>query len=367
MEKLKVKDFTSILEKEAPPSYQESYDNSGLITGNSEQEVSGVLICLDSTESVIDEAISKKCNFIIAHHPIVFSGLKKITGKNYVERTIIKAIKNDIAIYAIHTNLDNVAVGVNQKICEKLGVENCKILSPKSALLRKLVTFCPVDQADKVRQALFEAGAGQIGNYSECSFNLEGTGTFKASRGTNPYVGEIDKQHKEKETRIETIYETVNEPHILKALFNSHPYEEVAYDLYSLSNTYNEVGSGMIGSLKESVSEIDFLSRVKTAFQTGSIRHTELRGKPVKKVAVCGGSGSFLLSDAVRAGADLFLTSDFKYHQFFDADGRIVIADIGHYESEQYTKDLIFDILIKKFPTFALRLSEVVTNPVKYF
>jgi dinuclear metal center YbgI/SA1388 family protein len=329
-------------------------------------EITSALICLDSTEDVIDEAISKGCNLVIAHHPIVFKGLKKFNGSNYVERVIIKAIQNNIAIYSAHTNLDNVHNGVNAKIAEKLGLINCRILAPQKGILKKLVTFCPVDKAEQVRNALFAASAGSIGNYSECSFNAEGFGTFKAETGANPYVGEIGMQHIEKEMRIETIYPANIESKVLKALFSSHPYEEVAYDLYTLTNTANQIGAGIIGDLKEETDEQAFLHFLKEKMKAKGIRYTSLQNKKIKKVAVCGGSGSFLLEDAVKSGADIFVTADFKYHQFFDAGNRIVIADIGHYESEQFTMELFFDLLKENFNTFALHLSKINTNPINY-
>ncbi len=329
-------------------------------------EIRGALICLDSTEPIIDEAIATNCNLVIAHHPIVFSGLKKLTGKNYVERTIIKAIRNDIAIYAIHTNLDNVSTGVNQAICNRLGIKNTRILSPKSGILKKLVTYCPEDHSGKVLAALFSAGAGGIGNYDECSFSTNGTGTFRGNESSNPVVGEKGVRHNEPENRIEVIFRDFDQQKILKALRDAHPYEEIAYDVYTLDNQYNLVGSGMIGELEKSLPVKEFLELLKNRMQTGCIRYTHF-AKTVSKVAVCGGSGSFLLGDALKAGADAFVTADFKYHQFFDADEKILVADIGHYESEQFTKELIYSELKGKFTTFALRLSEHNTNPINYF
>jgi dinuclear metal center YbgI/SA1388 family protein len=362
-----LKDVIDYLEEIAPPSLQESYDNAGLIVGNDAAEIKGILICLDSTEAILDEAIKKNCNLIIAHHPIVFSGLKKLNGKNYVERVVIKAIQNNLAIYAAHTNLDNVQIGVNKKICDKLGLNNCRILSPKKNLLRKLVTFCPTDQADKIRTALFEAGSGHIGNYYECSYNIEGYGTFRGGKDTNPYVGEKGRQHRENETRVETIFPSYLQSKIVVGLLKVHPYEEVAYDIYPLENSHQQVGSGMVGELENEMDEKSFLKHVKESMKTDCIRHTALLNKKVKRVAVCGGAGSFLLNDAIREKADIFITADFKYHQFFDADNRIVIADIGHYESEQFTKELFAELLKQKFSTFAAHLSETVTNPVYYY
>ncbi len=364
---MKLSQLTTYLESLAPLAYQEDYDNAGLIVGRPDQEVSQALISLDCTEAVVDEAIASNCQVIISHHPIVFRGLKKFNGKTYVERVVEKAIRHNIALYAIHTNLDNIMTGVNAKICETVGLKNCRILSPKHGLLKKLVTYIPLSYADDVRNALFDAGAGNIGNYSETSFNAEGTGTFKGNQDTNPHVGEPGKRHLENEVRIETIYPAVLESKILMALVLAHPYEEVAYDLYSLTNQNQLVGSGMIGELDIPVTEEEFLFHIKARMRAPVIRHTELTGRPVKKVAVCGGAGGFLLKQAITAGADIFITADYKYHEFFDAEGKLVIADIGHFESEQFTQQLLYEIIRKKFTNFALRLTEVNTNPVKYF
>jgi dinuclear metal center YbgI/SA1388 family protein len=362
-----LKDVANFLESFAPLSLQESYDNAGLITGDANTEIKTVLITLDVTEKVVDEAIQKNAQLIVAHHPIVFSGLKKFTGKNYVERTIIKAIKNDIAIYVAHTNLDSVDRGVNHKICEKLGLQNCKILQPASNQLKKLVTFIPVKSAGEVREAIFNAGAGNIGNYDSCGFIAEGLGTFRGNENSNPYVGKKGEIHAEKEIRFETIFPGYLQGKIIEALLKVHPYEEVAYDIYPIENKFEKVGMGMIGTFAEPKSEIEFLNQLKSIFNTGVIKHTALKDKPVEKVAVCGGSGSFLLNAAKASGADFFVSGDFKYHQFFDAENKIVIADIGHFESEQFTKELFYELLTKKFPKFAVRLSEVGTNPVFYF
>jgi dinuclear metal center YbgI/SA1388 family protein len=363
---MKIKELLDWLEKIAPLSYQESYDNSGLLVGDASSELRGALLCLDSTEAVIDEAIRRNCNLVIAHHPIIFSGLKKLNGKNYIERTVIKAIQNNIAIYAIHTNLDHVTGGVNSKICEKLGLRNTRILAPKKQMLRKLVTYAPVATAEQVRKSLFEAGAGKIGNYDSCSFSMAGSGTFRAGPGAKPAVGKPGEHHREEESRIEVIYTFVIEKNLLMALKVAHPYEEVAYDLYTLENEFPEIGSGMTGELEHPLDETQFLLFLKKALSTPCIRHTALLGKKVKKIAVCGGAGSFLLNDAIASGSDVFVTADYKYHQFFDADGKIIVADVGHFESEQFTKELLFEVIREKFPTFAVHLSETNTNPVNY-
>lgn len=364
---MKIHDIIQLLETKAPLSLQESYDNAGLLTGDAGWECSGILCTLDATEAVVMEARERGCNLVVAHHPIIFGGLKKITGKNYVERTVIAAIKNDIAIYAIHTNLDNIIDGVNGRIADKLGLVNRQILAQKPGQLLKLFTFVPVEHAEALRAALFAAGAGHIGEYSETSFTAEGTGTFRGSENTRPFVGEPGKRHEEKEVKIEVILPPYRRSAVLKALFTTHPYEEVAYDLVSLLNDNQYIGSGIVGDLPQPEEETAFLERLKNVFQLQVIRHTPLLGRKARKIAVCGGSGSFLTAQAGAAGADFYVTADVKYHEFFDADGRLVIADIGHWESEQYTTDLLFELLQAKFPTFAVLKSGVKTNPVNYF
>lgn len=365
--RMKIADIISFLESVAPAVLQEHYDNAGLITGDPHHECTGILIALDATTDVIEEARQKNCNLVVAHHPLIFSGLKKISNSHYVGQAVIAAIKQDIAIYAIHTNLDNVIHGVNGKIAQRLGLQKLAILAANNTMLKKIYTFAPVADAEKVRNALFEAGAGHIGKYDECSFNVTGEGTFRAGDETRPFVGEIGKRHYEKEIKIEMIYPAYLEKKIIQALMAAHPYEEVAYDLVSLTNSHQGIGSGIIGQLENPMSEIDFLKFIKNQFGLKLIRHTPLRGQPVKTVALCGGAGSFLISKALACGADFFITSDIKYHEFFDANGRIVIADIGHYESEQFTISLLQEILEQKFPTFAVLKTEVNTNPVRYY
>jgi dinuclear metal center YbgI/SA1388 family protein len=365
---MKVADIMAAIEEFAPLTYQESYDNSGLQVGDPNTEVKGVLLTLDVTEAVLDEALQHGCNMIVAHHPVIFSGLKRLTGRNYVERIVLKAIKNDISIYAAHTNLDNMRNGVNAMIANKLGLQNTSILSMMGGSLHKLYTYAPAKDADKVRDAMFAAGAGEIGKYRECSFNAEGKGTFKPGADANPAIGEAGGPREwVDEVKIEVLVSQDRQGAVLKALTEAHPYEEVAYEIIALQNVNQELGAGMMGYLAEPVDEMAFLAQIQEKMGAKCIKYTQLRGKMIEKVAVCGGSGSFLLKEAMAAGADIFITSDFKYHQFFDAENRIVIADIGHYESEQYTPELLKDILNKKFANFAFLLSRVSTNPVKYF
>ncbi len=364
---MKIMEAIQVLEQAAPLSYQEGYDNAGLLTGNSNWNCTGILCTLDATEQVIMEAKERRCNLVVAHHPIIFGGLKKITGRNYVEKSVISAIKHDIVIYAIHTNLDNVLHGVNNRIADRLGLVSRRILAPKDGQLMKLCSFVPLAQADELRTALFEAGAGHIGRYSDCSFNVEGTGTFKGGAGTNPFAGNPGELHREKEVKLEVIFPAHLQSRLVAALLKSHPYEEVAYDIIPLANEHPEVGSGLIGELPEPVTEEGFLHILKNAFELSIVRHTPLLGKKIQKVALCGGAGSFLTGRALAAGADVYVTADVKYHEFFDANDRLVIADIGHWESEQYTSELLVELLQAKFPTFAVLKSAINTNPVRYF
>jgi dinuclear metal center YbgI/SA1388 family protein len=363
---MKVREVTSYLESIAPLSLQESYDNAGLSVGSPEMDIKGILICLDVTEEVVDEAIEKEANLIVSHHPVIFGGLKKINGRNMVEKIVIKCIKHDIALYGIHTNLDSIKEGVSGMIAKKLKLKQTKVLSPAKSLLRKLVTFCPIEKAEEVRQAIFAAGAGYLGNYSDCSFNNIGTGTFKANEGAKPYVGEINKIHHENETRIETVYPVYHEKNIIKALLENHPYEEVAYDIYPLENEFEKIGMGIIGKLDKPIGEKEFIQQLKNSLKAKVVRHTALKGNTIKTVAVCGGSGSFLITKAMSQHADIFISGDIKYHDFFIPEGRMIIADIGHYESEQFTKELLFNILKEKFTNFAVSISKVNTNPIQY-
>ncbi len=360
-----ISDIIQVLERWAPPALQESYDNAGLICGETNVPCSGVVVCLDSTEAVIDEAIEKGFNLVVAHHPILFSGIKKLSGKTYAERAVIKAIRSNIAIYALHTNLDSISHGVNRKIGEKLGIGKMEILRKSEQQLVQLVTYVPEENAETVRKAIFAAGAGAIGNYDECSFNLSGTGTFRPGPGSDPVLGNHGIRESVQEQRIEVVLPAWKKQAVLEALWKAHPYEEVAYQLFKTENALQDAGSGMIGFLPDAVPAIQFLNHVKSVFG-GSVRYTAPNKPMVQKIAWCGGSGSFLLQDAVRNGADVFLTSDFKYHQFFDADNQILIADIGHFENEQFTIELIYTHLKDNFPNFAGCQTGIQTNPIHY-
>ena len=363
---MKLFEIIKAIESVAPSVLQEAYDNSGLLVGNASDEVQKALLTLDCTEEVVQEAIENGCDLIIAHHPIIFGGLKRLNGNNYVERVVIAAIKNNIAIYACHTNLDNVLnQGVNQHIADKFGLKKVQILQPMENALAKLVVFVPKSHADAVREAMFAAGAGRVGNYDECSFNVQGEGTFRGNAETNPYIGKQGERHTESEQMIEVLLPKNAVADVLKAVSVVHPYEEVAYNVIPLMNKWQDAGSGVIGILEHPVPGNAFPALVKEVLSADVVRFTEPVSW-VKKVAICGGSGAFLMKKALAAGADAFITADVKYHEFFDAEKAMMICDPGHYETEQFTVELFAEILSEKFPNFATRFSTIKTNPIQY-
>ncbi len=363
---MKIKEIVSALERFAPLPLQDGFDNAGLQIGLTDAEATGALLCLDVTEAVLDEAIALGYNLVISHHPLLFKGCKSITGKDYVERCILKAIKNDIVVYSAHTNLDNALQGVNFKIAEKIGLKNVRILDAKQNVLVKMVTYVPSAQADEVRQALFDAGCGCIGNYDACSYNVEGEGTFRANEGTHPYCGEIGKLHTEREVRVETILPAYKQQEAVKALLAVHPYEEPAFDIYPLQNEWQQAGSGVIGELETPETELEFLKRIKKTFEVGCLRHNKLAGREIQTVALCGGAGAFLIPHAIRNHADVFITGEIRYHEYFGHDSEILLAEIGHYESEQYTKEIFYTIIRDLFPNLDVQQTKVNTNPIKY-
>ncbi len=363
---MKIKEIVSALERFAPLPLQDGFDNAGLQIGLTEAEATGALLCLDVTEAVLDEAIALGYNLVIAHHPLIFKGYKSITGRDYVERCILKAIKNDLVIYAAHTNLDNAPQGVNFKIAEKIGLKNVRILAPQKNALIKLATYVPADYADAVRQALFSAGCGCIGNYDSCSFNVDGNGTFKAQEGTHPFCGTIGQLSVEAEVRIETVLPAYLQSQAVRALRTAHPYEEPAYDIYPLQNSWMQAGAGVIGELDKAETELEFLKRIKKTFEVGCLRHNKLTGREIQKVALCGGAGAFLMPYAMKQDADVFITGEIKYHDYFGHENDILLAEIGHYESEQYTKEIFQTIIRDSVPGLETQISKVNTNPIKY-
>lgn len=363
---MKVKELIDALERFAPLPLQDGFDNAGLQVGLTEATVTGALLCLDVTEEVIDEALQRHCNVIVSHHPLLFNKLKRVTGDNYVERCVMMAIQKGIAVYSAHTNLDNAMYGVNYKMAEKLGLKDVKILEPKTDNLIKLVTYVPLAHADAVRKALFGVGCGSIGNYDNCSYNIEGVGTFRGGEGTHPFVGEVGEEHREKEVRIETIVPAHKEGSAVKALLEVHPYEEPAYDLFPVKNDWSQAGAGAIGVLEQPEEILSFLKRLKSAFGVSCVRYNNYVGKTIQTVALCGGSGAFLMPLAIARHSDVFITGEIKYHEFFGHEDEILLAEIGHYESEQYTKEIFYSIIKDLCPQIPAYMCSVVTNPIKY-
>ena len=363
---MNIADICQVLEQWAPPILQESYDNCGLLTGDPQAVCTGVLCALDVTESVIEEAEANGCNLVVAHHPLIFGALRRIDPHHPVGRTLIRAIQKGIAVYAIHTNLDNVIHGVNGAMADRLELSDRQVLLPKSSHLKKLYTFVPASHLEAVADALFAAGAGHVGRYDQCSFRQLGEGSFRASAGTNPFVGKIGEQHREPEWKLEVLYPAHLEKAVVLALQGAHPYEEVAYDLVMLSNPHPSLGSGLIGELPQPMDPASFLDRVKSAFGCSVLRYTGASNTPIRRVALCGGAGSFLISKALASKADAFLTADLKYHEFFEPDQKMLLVDLGHYESEQFTIGLIQSFLAEKFLNFAVLKTERITNPVRY-
>ncbi len=364
---MNLKEIVSAVDQFAPFSLQEGYDNSGIQYGDPDKEIHKGLVCVDITEKIVEEAKNTGSDLIISHHPLLFKGMKSITGGHYTQRTLVKAIQNDIALLSVHTNLDFVKTGVNRKLAEKLGLSDLSVLDPKPGILKKLVVFCPADHAGKVRDAIFSAGAGYIGDYDCCSFNLEGTGSFRAGDQSNPFVGKIGEVHYEKEIRVETIFPEFIQSQVVDAMINAHPYEEVAFDIYPLENKHEKTGGGMAGFLDEEMPEMLFLEQVKKVLHVPVVRHNGFSDRKLKKIAICGGSGSFLMDAAFRSGADAFLTADIKFHEFFEYQHQMLVADVGHYESEQFTTEILVELLKEKFANFALQISKHSTNPVHYF
>ena len=364
---MKINEFIKQIEKITPLDYQENFDNTGLLIGEENTRINKILLTLDCTEEVVEEAIKENANFIISFHPVIFKGLKSITGKNYVEKTILKAIKNDIAIYSIHTALDNHINGVNKKISDKIELINTEILIPQKNTLKKITTYIPKKNAEELRNKLFEVGGGHISNYENCSFNFEGKGTFKGNENSNPVLGERGKIHTEEEICINLIFQKHLEHKLIKTLKENHPYEEIAYEIISLDNEYQNIGIGMIGELENEITEELFLENIKKIFNSKIIKHSKFSNRKIKKVAVLGGSGSFAIEKAISKKVDVFITSDLKYHDFFRAKNKILLADIGHYESEQFTLEILNSLIKEKFSNLAVCFSSLNTNPINYF
>ncbi len=370
---MKLKEIISFLESIAPLALQEDYDNAGLIIGNIEKQVESTLICLDVTEAVLEEAVKNGHDLIISHHPLIFRGITKINPDQYPGNIIAGAIRHNIAVYAIHTNLDNVDQGISRLLAEQIGLKDLNVLKPLKGELKKLVVFCPdIKLSDGqyvpglVRNAMFEAGAGFIGDYDSCSYNTDGMGTFRGLEGTNPFIGTQGKMTVQKEVKIETVVPSYLQNKVIKSMKEVHPYEEVAYDIYPLDNEYEKAGSGMIGDLPLEMTQKEFLNMVRENLGCKALRHSDISKKKISKVAVCGGAGSFLIGDAIRSEADAFISSDLKYHDYFGTNKNLLLVDAGHYETEQFFIDYLYQLLIKKFSTFAISKTMLISNPINY-
>lgn len=364
---MKIQDVIQAAKEKWPLQQAEDFDNVGLLCGNLDREVTGILICHDSLESVVEEAIQKNCNLIIAFHPIIFSTLKSLTGRNYVGRAVIKALENKIAIYALHTALDNDWKGVNHRICNELGLNNLRVLMPKAGALSYLQVYVPKENAESLESAIFSAGAGQIGNYDLCNYKIMGTGSFRPLQDAHPTIGKQGNREFVEEAQLNFIFESWKTDQITSAMRKAHPYEEVAYQIYALENENHFEGLGQYGDFGQAMDEIEFLKFVKEKFQLKIIRHSGLLNKKIKRVGVIGGSGVSGIAAAKKVHCDAFLCGDFKYHDFFKAEGQILLADIGHFESERFVIEQLFEFFSEKFSKFAVLKSEVNTNPVNYF
>ncbi|QJP34435.1 Nif3-like dinuclear metal center hexameric protein [Nonlabens sp. Ci31] len=363
---MKIKDVIAHLEVLAPRFYAEDFDNTGLLTGEKTTDLTGILVTLDCLENVVDEAIDNNCNLIVSFHPIIFSGLKHLQPDDYVRKAVVKAIKNDIAIYATHTALDLAKGGVSYRMAQEMGLNNVKTLIPKSQLIKKLVTYIPQDHFEEVKEALFAAGAGTLGNYSECSFSTDGEGTFRGNEWSKPQLGEALKRSTVKEKALSITFLPHLEAAIKATLINFHPYEEVSFEISTLENSYQNIGMGVIGDLAEALETEEFLRKTKSVFKTGVVRSSFSRKRTIKKVALLGGSGAFAIKNALQSGADAYITADLKYHDFFQGQD-LLLCDVGHYESEQFTKNLLHEYLKEKFSNFAVLCAQARTNPVNYF
>ncbi|MBI4536287.1 MAG: Nif3-like dinuclear metal center hexameric protein [Ignavibacteriae bacterium] len=365
-----VREIQDVIEHWAPREIAWGQDNVGLQIGNPASRLLGILIALDVTEKIITEARRHRANLIISHHPLLFKAPRSITPRNQVGRCIDALVKSGIALYSAHTNLDFAHGGTSWAIAEALGLTAVDFLYKPYKVQRKIVTFVPTDHVDRVAVAMAEAGAGRIGNYDNCSFRMLGTGTFKANERANPVVGSKNVLEKVAETRLEMVVDQWLVPGVLKALKQAHPYEEVAHDVYPTENESDAFGMGIIGMLVRPMTLKSLLALIKKKLGARALRCTGSLNHKVSRIAACGGSGSELLDEAVRARADAFITADVKYHTFHDANGRIALIDAGHYETEH----LVVQTMAKKLaqemrrmrihvPVFASRTS---TNPIVY-
>jgi dinuclear metal center YbgI/SA1388 family protein len=334
-----VKNLIKHIETWAPPGIAWEKDNVGLQLGSTQSQITNVLLCLEVDSKVVDDAIKKRCNLIISHHPLIFTPLKSITDRDNQSDLIKKIIKNDINVFSAHTNLDFAKDGVSFQLAKKLKLQQIRFLKNLSSNQYKIVVFVPEKFVEKVASAMHIAGGGQIGDYSNCSFRIVGQGTFKGSNSTNPFVGIKGNLEYVREIRLEMIANSFDLPKILSAMKESHPYEEVAYDLYKLNNENVNFGMGAIGVLNQSMTKEEFLFYVSKSLKIKNFRYNSGKKNKIRTVAVCGGSGSDLADEAIKQNADAFITADVKYHKFQDVQNKILLIDAGHYETEIFILD----------------------------
>lgn len=363
---MKISEITGAIEKYAPLWLQEEWDNAGLQVGDTDREATGAVLCVDATEAIVDEAIDRGVNLVISHHPLLFRGLKRITGRTATERIVAKALKHDIAIYSAHTNMDSAPGGVSWATGRRAGLTAMRTLVPQQGRLMKLAVFVPSAYSNAVSEALWNAGAGRMGNYDRCAYMTDGRGTYRPLPGADPAIGTVGQSHTEAETRIEVVFPTAISGRVVQAMLKAHPYEEPAFDLIPLANDITSAGLGVIGSLKTPMPASEYIAWVKQALGIGAIPYAGDARRMVHRVALCGGAGAEFIGNAIAAGADLYMCGDLKYHDFTTHADSIVLADIGHYESEQCTKEIFYDIIQKNFPNFATYYAEEDKNPISY-
>lgn len=355
------------IEQWAPFSWQESYDNAGLILGDPDRNVTEALVCFDVTPEVVDEAVRIGAGLIVSHHPAIFKGIKRINPASRLGYMIKQSLCHDIAWCALHTNLDNTLNGVNSYLCEQLGLKDVQPLAPLQDIYGKLQVYVPEAYAEKLRQALAEAGCGAGARYDACSYSSRGEGRFRAGSQAHPFSGQIGELHCEAECKIECLYPLHKTRQVLDVLRTNHPYEEPAFDLLPLRNEATGQGAGAIGNLQESMQETELLDKLKELTGTHCIRHSGFRGRKIRRIALCGGSGGSFIGNACARQADAYITGDLKYHDFADAGSGTWLVDIGHFESEKFAMELIFRFIRKNFPNFAVSISEQARNPVSFY
>lgn len=364
---LPLKTLLAGLEQWVPFVWQENYDNAGLILGDPNQQIRKALVCFDVTPEVVDEAVRNEADLILSHHPAIFKGIKRINPASRLGYMLKQSLCHDIAWCALHTNLDNTLSGVNSWLCEHLGLQEVRPLVPLQGIYGKLQVYVPEAYAEKLRQALAEAGCGAGTKYDTCSYTSRGEGRFRAGSQAHPFTGRIGELHCEAECKIECLYPLHKTRQVLDVLRTNHPYEEPAFDLLPLQNEAVEQGAGAIGILPETMQERELLDKLKELTGVHCIRHSGFQGRRIKKIALCGGSGGSFIANACGQKADVYITGDLKYHDFTDTEPGTWLVDIGHFESEKFAMELIFRFIRKNFPNFAVSISEQAKNPVSFY